>query len=205
MPAAFRPRAPPSCSCPPCRIPQWIGVRAVTPRVSGSHCSCFRLRLAGPGWRSSVGNFTGRRLGGRPGSSGDPFGPGSPLISSLAGARAETAAIPVAFARWRGLRASLANAADRSGDRFRGRADREADGVRAGGGIWPTTCCPIVPHGHAPATPSGSSAPLRPGREALVSRILSSYQTSSLAPSAFALRQNLLTDARISSADLTHL
>ena len=39
----------------------------------------------------------------------------------------------------------------------------------------------------------------------LVSRILSSYQTSLPTPSSFALRQNLLTDARISSADLTHL
>ena len=41
--------------------------------------------------------------------------------------------------------------------------------------------------------------------EHLVSRILSSYQTSLPTPSSFALRQNLLTDARISSADLTHL
>ena len=40
---------------------------------------------------------------------------------------------------------------------------------------------------------------------ALVSRILSSYQTSLPTLSSFALRQNLLTDARISSADLTHL
>ena len=39
----------------------------------------------------------------------------------------------------------------------------------------------------------------------LVSRILSSYQTSLPTLSSFALRQNLLTDARISSADLTHL
>ena len=39
----------------------------------------------------------------------------------------------------------------------------------------------------------------------LVSRILSSHQTFSLAPGSLILRQNLLTDARISSADLTHL
>ena len=38
----------------------------------------------------------------------------------------------------------------------------------------------------------------------LGSRIVSSYQTCSFPWMAFALRQNLLTEARISSADLTH-
>ena len=99
----------------------------------------------------------------RTGGLGDPFGPGSPLISPLAGARSETAAIPVASARWRGLRAPLANAADRSGDRFRGRAGRNR---RWGPCRWrelrhPAVLSNRVTRARA-SNPEGSSAPAWP-------------------------------------------
>jgi len=60
----------------------------------------------------------------RRGSLGDAFGPGSPLISTLAGARSETAAIPIAYGRWRSLRAALARMAVRPVRRLGDRAGR---------------------------------------------------------------------------------
>ena len=133
-PSTTRLRPPATSWCSSSTSPGRSAASSPTPTISIISSPSGTWRDAGP-----VAQADGRV--GRP-----PSGPGSPLISSLAGARAETAAIPVASARWRGLRAPLANAPGRSGDRFQGRAGREADGVRAGGEGGAGRCAVSLSH-----------------------------------------------------------
>ncbi len=74
------------------------------------------------------------------------------------------------------------------------------------------TCCPLLSRAACKTTTEGKTGhghlAIRhqfDGGRIVVSRIPISHQTSSLAPGSFILRQNRLTDARIPSADLTHL